>query len=368
MHDTPPQQYDDLEEVAAREKTRELNEELQRQLKLQRDIGPAVTSQVAFKVTVRRTVAFLIDIALLVAVGRLITLVAGSYLARFHENGWWIGVLVALAYFSFFDSGLGGGRTLGKRIMGIHVEHISGGTLSAFDALLRTAPFALIAAVLFVGRNSDPSSPIILGLELFGIVIALSILIFGLFHPQHRTGIDLLLDAVVVRSEEQYDLASMSIQQPLILFLIISALFCTGFITWRSTIASSVTQHFLARSWYLLDSQPNIEHPRLRIGRYPFGIGNPRTLFVSVFTDNFFELKEKGYLASFAKRLNEDLVVKGPLPAHIRRVELTFRGGYSIGIWQDIERKSFTFNDPHKLQGGPPVHIRSTPGTSQADQ
>jgi uncharacterized RDD family membrane protein YckC len=100
----------------------------------------------------RRVTAFLIDVLLLGIVG----FGSGYFLFNFFMGlgiaGILIGLVVATAYFGLLNSALGGGRTLGKRLLGIRVEDAHGNLIcpprSIIRYLILAFPFFLNKALL----------------------------------------------------------------------------------------------------------------------------------------------------------------------------------------------------------------------------
>ena len=78
----------------------------------------------------RRSVALFIDGIILAIVGCLVGLFFGEFFVRM--GGWerFIGFGIALLYFVPLNSRLGGGRTIGKRALGIRVVSKTGEPLS----------------------------------------------------------------------------------------------------------------------------------------------------------------------------------------------------------------------------------------------
>jgi uncharacterized RDD family membrane protein YckC len=102
----------------------------------------ALSSERATASPWRRFLAYLTDSFVLGLIG----FGAGSVFSqRFSELGLWgrlVGVCVAVAYFSFFDSGLADGQTPGKRWLNIRVVDLYGETISLGKAVVRSIVFA----------------------------------------------------------------------------------------------------------------------------------------------------------------------------------------------------------------------------------
>jgi uncharacterized RDD family membrane protein YckC len=100
----------------------------------------------------RRLAAFVIDCLILGVPAMLAGLALLRWVASLGQAGRLIGFVVALLYFGLLDSRLGGGRTLGKRLLGIRVTDCGGNALSPIRSALR---FLVIAIPYFLNRPFD---------------------------------------------------------------------------------------------------------------------------------------------------------------------------------------------------------------------
>lgn len=147
----------------------------------------------------RRLAAWLVDTLILGLIGQLISLVLGTYLFQIGPYGRPLGLLLILPYFGVANSKIGGGQTIGKRLMKIAVRDESNSPIGLARSLGRTTLIALPA--LFNGW----ALPIFEGPILSWFV---SLLVFGLggsivytmvFNRKARQGIhDLLAGTYVV--------------------------------------------------------------------------------------------------------------------------------------------------------------------------
>ena len=112
----------------------------------------------------RRSGAFVIDILLLVVSGTLLALAFFDPLARIGALGRGIGLVIALAYFGVLNSKIGGGQTVGKRLVGIKVVDGSGDPIGPARAHGRAAvlwlPYFLnTLQLLSLIHISEPTRP-----------------------------------------------------------------------------------------------------------------------------------------------------------------------------------------------------------------
>jgi uncharacterized RDD family membrane protein YckC len=137
------------------------------------DLAPAVPALVATAPSGfwRRLAAFLIDCVVIGLIGMLVGLAAEDALSRMGGYERLVGFVLALAYFGLLNSQVGGGATLGKRVMGIRVRSTDGTFLSVPQAMARQAVFF----VPFFLNNAPFDESVLM--SFWGIV--LSVLIFG---------------------------------------------------------------------------------------------------------------------------------------------------------------------------------------------
>lgn len=154
----------------------------------------------------RRLAAFLIDGAILSVPALLLGLALFRSAAALGQAGRLIGFAVALLYFGLLDSRLGGGQTLGKRLLRIRVEDRAGNALSPTCAVLRfliiAIPYFLNGLWLDVDTASFRWPEYLLGTLLIFVVFGGGGAIGYLFVFNRRTRQslhDLAVDSFVVR-------------------------------------------------------------------------------------------------------------------------------------------------------------------------
>lgn len=100
-----------------------------------------------------RTLAYLVDAFLLSLVGGAFPylVIATSNASSKGSTAGGGSVLVSLIYFVIFWSHVGGGRTLGMRLMGLQVVREDGGLLSVGGAILRWIGLWISFVVCFIG-------------------------------------------------------------------------------------------------------------------------------------------------------------------------------------------------------------------------
>ena len=124
------------------------------------------------------------------------------------ENGWWIGAVITIVYFSVFQSKIGKGASVGYRIMRLEVIGENNEYLSIQKSLIRS----FFLSVIYFGTDAlglisqFPVWSLVLGDIFFAYVIATTV--FVVFHPLHRGLHDVLSGAFVV-NKKPYDLLTI---------------------------------------------------------------------------------------------------------------------------------------------------------------
>ena len=147
----------------------------------------------------RRFLAWLLDVLILGIIGQIIGVVFSSFLFSIGPYGRPIGLLFTIPYFGIMNSKIGGGQTVGKRIMKIAVRNKDNEPIELWKSIIR---ISLLTLPSLFNQWSIPifQNPI--------VVWFLSLIIFGLggsifytmiFNRKARQGIhDLILGTYVV--------------------------------------------------------------------------------------------------------------------------------------------------------------------------
>jgi uncharacterized RDD family membrane protein YckC len=164
--------------------------------------GSGLGAPVAYSGAWRRLGAFCIDGLVLGIIGIALGAVAFARLAALGPWGRLLGFVIAVAYFGVLESRVGGGRTLGKRLLGIRVVDHSGHALSLAQALFRSTIFFVPYFLngLMLGADSMiPWVAMVLSILVFGLGFSiLYLLLFNL--PTRQSVHDLATGAFVVKA------------------------------------------------------------------------------------------------------------------------------------------------------------------------
>ncbi len=153
----------------------------------------------------RRLFAFVIDMVVLAGVGWALGALMFETLAQLGAWGRLVGFVVAGIYFGLQEGTLGGGQTLGKRVVGIRVLDLAGQPLSVGCASARYAifgvPYFLNNAMLPPSLLVSEPAGMMLTLLVFGVGGAIFwLLVFN--RPSRRSLHDIAIGAIVVHARE----------------------------------------------------------------------------------------------------------------------------------------------------------------------
>lgn len=159
----------------------------------------------------RRVVAFWIDFLILSVPAGIVGNALFEPISHIGHYGRIAGALLVILYFGYFDSALGGGRSPGKRLLGVKVSSVVGGMLSparaALRALIATSPILLNGITI---GTSNIVADAISNLVIYGLALALPyLLIFNT--PSRQSLHDIATNAMVVRAESSFA-AAMPVQ------------------------------------------------------------------------------------------------------------------------------------------------------------
>jgi len=156
----------------------------------------------------RRLLAALLDGVILAVPAYLIGFQFFDQLAAMGQNARFIGAAVALLYFGLLNSSVGGGQTLGKRVMGIRVVGASGEAIGVLRSIARwfvlALPYYLNGMDLTPFAGSDDAQTV----ALLGALAAFVVIGLGgahvylyIFNRKTRQSLhDLMLETYVVRA------------------------------------------------------------------------------------------------------------------------------------------------------------------------
>jgi uncharacterized RDD family membrane protein YckC len=294
----------------------------------------------------RRLGAFFIDCLLLGAIGLGIGFFLTQELVSLGPWGRLLGFVVAFTYFGILNSRLGGGQTLGKRVLNIKVVKRNGSQLSVTRSFLR---FLLLGAPWFLNNAQLPDSVLlsfwfyILSITIFGI--GLSIIYLFVFNRRTRQSLhDLLVGSYVVPSKVEGTLLTVA---PWQFHLVVCGLLI---------VASGVTPYFaknLAASepfssmmniYRAVKAEPWVVHVQVNKGKTFVATlkkGQSETTYLNVMA----YAKDPDLLnLERAKKLTMLALATDSSIRSLDVVQVTLAYGYDIGIASSWRSKSYAYS------------------------
>ena len=291
----------------------------------------------------RRLGAFAIDMLLLGLVGMTLGWLLFDTLARMGAYARLIGFAIALAYFGLGNSRLGGGQTLGKRLLGVRVVDAHDQLLSLPRALLR---YVVLGVPFFVnGLPLSPeqatSSPLgyLLSLVLFGGIFA--IVYLYVFNRRTRQSLhDLAVGSYVERFEGAPRTESFPAlwRGHLVVVALIAALALTA-----PAIANRLvhTQRFAGMTpvYRAVANQPHVLTAQVMRGWSSMN-GGSKTHSLQAALQLDAPLTEDG---AMAKRIAQQMAKADPQIANEDVVVVVLAYGYDMGIASGWRRHGYSF-------------------------
>jgi uncharacterized RDD family membrane protein YckC len=277
----------------------------------------------------RRLGAFMIDGVLLGVVGILAGVVFYEDFVRLGGWGRLIGLALVLAYFGLLNSRLGGGQTLGKRLLKIRVVGADGSPLPLPKALLRTV---VLAIPWFLNGAPFPAdllaSPLIyvLSLAIFGLGGAILYLLF--FNRGTRQSLhDLLVGSFVVNADATTAIEKVPLWRThaMVVGAVLAAAALAPFIT--SRLASQEPFAALMKVFNALNAEPGIVRATVSEGWTSSGEQDTSYLLINAFLD-----RPGIEDARLAQRLARVAIANDPTVLDLQIVQVVLIYGYDIGI------------------------------------
>ncbi len=165
--------------------------------------APAARGQVAgFWI---RLGADALDAVVLFAVGWMLSLPLRAVFEQLGERAVFVGLAISMAYTGILQSRFGGGRTLGKKLLGLRVVRVDGTLMSLDRSLVR---YALMGLLVYQGAVAYALVGLLRFLDLASVQTVVggvaTVLFLGCvavvpFHPLKRGLHDLLAGTIVIR-------------------------------------------------------------------------------------------------------------------------------------------------------------------------
>lgn len=296
--------------------------------------GSGSGASVAYSGAWRRLGAFCIDGLVLGIIGLALGAAAFARLAELGPWGRLLGFVIAVAYFGILESRIGGGRTPGKRLLGIRVVDHSGRGLSLAQALLRSTIFFVPYFLNGLMLGSDGMIPwvaMILSILVFGLGFSiLYLLLFNL--PTRQSVHDLATGAFVVKAPAPVPLPAplRRVHKIVIAVAIALSLVLPLGGLWLASRITSLAP--LLRAGRTLDAQSHVVSASVNEGAswssFNGGAMHKTTMLNASVVVRRWPADPKAEAASFASTLFQD--IPDAATRDIVSVQLVY--GYDIGI------------------------------------
>lgn len=151
----------------------------------------------------RRMIAFVIDGIIVTAMGKGLIVLLGDFLEKMGASSAWIEFGLFVFYFGTLNSCIGGGQTLGKRLLAIRVVNVRGRDIRFSRAVLRAAILGSFLALSAISSVIVSENGMLINL-LLHLVIGTGIVYFYVFNDITRQSLhDLLTDSFVVEADAE---------------------------------------------------------------------------------------------------------------------------------------------------------------------
>lgn len=302
---------------------------------------PAPTSAIAG--FWRRLIAFCIDAIIVGIIGYLLGFILFEF---FVKIGWWAriyGFAIALAYFGIMNSSVGGGQSVGKRLLYIKVVDKNGNSLSVFRSFVR---YSILGVPFFLNRAPIPEHllynwlGVVIVILIFGL--GLSIIYLFLFNHVSRQSLhDIMTGSYVVNENLTAENASQDIPRGLwVGHTVLVALFflCAGILpVITGSFAKTGFFNELRTVKQAIEGQPEVRYAGIEVGtRISAGANQDAEETTYVFSNMLITEEPENY-QNFLTRVAWIVLSTYP-DAHTKDlIAVTASYGYDIGIasqWQ----------------------------------
>lgn len=286
-----------------------------------------------------RIFAFIIDEIIISIFGYLLGFIFKNYFAQIGQWGIIIGIVVEIMYFGLLNSTVGGGQTIGKKLMRIRVVDKNGSRISVpisfFRAAILITPSYLNGIIL----------PIHLTETLFGIAIytiialalfggGLSIIYLNIFNKKTRQSLhDLICGTYVVKANTEGAIEFGPIWRLHYFVVFIFSIIVIIFVMSNSKIGRSESG-FLDVVYERLSKMDNVSSVRIGVGE----TRNPRSSSKYVKAYIKCKIRPNDFNAIVNQAAEIILANNPPISFYDDIVFVIVEYGYNIGIASTHER------------------------------
>jgi len=284
-----------------------------------------------------RILAFAVDIMLLGFFGRLLGLL---FFKQFAELGQWgnlVGFPVALLYFGILNSKIGGGQTIGKKLLRIKVVGKNTDYIRLRASLLRSA--ILILPAIFPVPFKFSSASFLTALIL--LLLQISIIYAYIANVYSRQSIhDLICGTYVVKSAAAENFSPKAVPKSFYVFLLIVNICIIAF---SACAGSKIYSHPPFKNLIILQDQLYSlgDFVNISTNAGKTWVKNAEFKYVSA------EIIQKRKPASDedeAKKIAKFILNNYPDAKNKDYIRVTLSYGYDIGIARDYKNFDYTYN------------------------
>jgi uncharacterized RDD family membrane protein YckC len=250
-----------------------------------------------------------------------------------------LGFLIALPYFTHFNSNRGGGQTPGKRGLGIRIVDANGNFLSVQKAALRYTiwflPVTLGSMALSITKSPWIISFLISVISL-GIVGSTLYLLFFNRHTR-QTVHDLAVGSYVIDAVHEGPVHLQPIWKPhrIIIGLFIVALICAEVLL-EPKLKKSETFAHMFQDIKLIEEIPGVQTAGIQEMRNLTDPGDQRSLIVNVVWTG-----DSANQEILADRIAGIVLENDPTTDNDKMLSIVIVRGYDLGFWRYQSSQSF---------------------------
>jgi len=281
----------------------------------------------------RRSLAFVIDLIILGAIGIAIGTALEQQLAILGESGPIIGFLITVLYFGILDSHIGHGQSLGNKLLKICVVNRAGELITPARSFARAAILAIPICLNVLYLPMLPALvQLILGLLFFSISVV--VIYFYLFNRNtHQSFHDIVTGVFVVRTNRVKEPICSIVGQAhfVICSLLVLAILCSGgyVIYLQHQPANVATMTMLTDLQTDLTKIEGVDTAGVFVGNQVKSNGGTtfQNMNVTVYTHD-----PKLDLMATEDNVINTVLEKYPLASHTKEIQVRIVYGYNIGI------------------------------------
>ncbi|MEN6389488.1 MAG: RDD family protein [Syntrophomonas sp.] len=281
----------------------------------------------------RRLAALAIDVLVLAAIGFVVGTIFFNALAQLGSQGFWVGLFIAVIYFSWMNSSFNNGQTIGKRVMKIRVVDALGNTISLGRSIKRSA--LLLVPFMYSSVEQVSLDLVFKAVALFVTVAIVYLYIFN--NRTRQTVHDLALKTFVVHANYDLALEEIPVSSRHLLAMTLVGVLIVAFTTfaWPQII----TQYTIPGSSSILEElqkDPDVYKAAVNhiTSNNSAGHSNEMEIAISV-------KKLPAPIYMKAKQISELAMQEMPDVRGVDSLSITVNYGYNIGIAR--YQKSLTY-------------------------